>query len=115
MENIKRPFEISQRILQAHCQSHTSQRYNQSFVKELAKPTQGKIELKKISSPSKNKKYVNAQTNTTKTMTKTQQGQWFTDTEDKNTSTQSSRRLRQKLTECASHTTVRTGHVHGGS
>ena len=34
MEIIKRPFEISQRILQAHCQSPTSQRYNQSFVKE---------------------------------------------------------------------------------
>ena len=28
---------------------------------------------------------------------------------------QSSRRLRQKLTECASHTTERTGHVLGGS
>ena len=83
MENIKRPFEISQRILQAHCQSPTSQRYNQSFVKELAKPTQGKIELKKISSLSKNKKYAIAQTNTTKTMTKTQQVQWFTDTEDR--------------------------------
>ncbi len=26
--------------LQAHCQSHTSQRCNQSFVKELAKPAQ---------------------------------------------------------------------------
>ena len=39
MENIKRPFEISQRILQAHCQSHTNHRLNQSFVKELAKPT----------------------------------------------------------------------------
>jgi hypothetical protein len=25
--------------LQAHCQSPTCQRYNQSFVKELAKPT----------------------------------------------------------------------------
>jgi len=25
--------------LQAHCQSHTSQLSNQSFVKELAKPT----------------------------------------------------------------------------
>jgi citrate lyase synthetase len=83
MENIKRPFAISQRILQEHCQSPTSQRYNQSFVKELAKPTQGKIELKKISFPSKNKKYAIAQTNTTKTMTETQQGQWFTDTEDR--------------------------------
>jgi hypothetical protein len=29
--------------LQAHCQSPTSQRYNQSFVKELAKPAQEKI------------------------------------------------------------------------
>jgi CMP-2-keto-3-deoxyoctulosonic acid synthetase len=26
--------------LQAHCQSRTSQRYNQSFVKELANPAQ---------------------------------------------------------------------------
>ena len=26
--------------LQAHCQSRTSQRYNQSLVKELAKPAQ---------------------------------------------------------------------------
>jgi hypothetical protein len=32
----------SPRILQAHCQSRTSQRCNQSFVKELAKPTQKK-------------------------------------------------------------------------
>jgi hypothetical protein len=31
---------ITQPYLQAHCQSHTSQRFNQSFVKELAKPTQ---------------------------------------------------------------------------
>jgi hypothetical protein len=28
--------------LQAHCQNPTSQRYNQSFVKELAKPAQEK-------------------------------------------------------------------------
>jgi len=28
--------------LQAHCQSRTSQRYNQSFVKELAKLAQEK-------------------------------------------------------------------------
>lgn len=32
----------NQPILQAHCQSHTSQSYSQSFVKELAKPTQKK-------------------------------------------------------------------------
>jgi len=35
-----------QRYLQAHCQSPTSQRTDQSFVKELAKPTQDKIVLK---------------------------------------------------------------------
>lgn len=33
---------MSQPNLQAHCQSPTSQRYNQSFVKELAKPAQKK-------------------------------------------------------------------------
>jgi hypothetical protein len=38
----------SPRILQAHCQSHTSQRTDQSFVKELAKPTQAKIVFKKF-------------------------------------------------------------------
>jgi len=32
-----------QRILQAHCQSPTSQRSDQSFVKELAKPNADKI------------------------------------------------------------------------
>jgi len=32
---------FNQPALQAHCQSPTSQRYKQSFVKELAKPTQG--------------------------------------------------------------------------
>ena len=32
----------SQRILQAHCQSRTSPGTDQSFVKELAKPTQEK-------------------------------------------------------------------------
>jgi hypothetical protein len=34
--------------LQAHCQSPTSQRSTQSFVKELAKPTQEKIVFKKF-------------------------------------------------------------------
>ena len=42
--------------LQAHCQSPTSQPARQSFVKELAKLTQRKIELKKKSLPSENKK-----------------------------------------------------------
>ncbi len=60
---------MSQRYLQAHCQSPTSQPTRQRFVKELAKPTQRKIELKKISHPSENKKYANAQTNTTQKMT----------------------------------------------
>ena len=60
---------MSQRILQAHCQSPTSHPARQSFVKELAKPTQRKIEFKKISHPSENKKYAAAQPNTTKKMT----------------------------------------------
>ena len=34
--------------MQAHCQSHTSQRYNQSFVKELAKPTHREKFFKKF-------------------------------------------------------------------
>ena len=36
----------SPRILQAHCQSRTSPNTDQSFVKELAKPTQRKIIFK---------------------------------------------------------------------
>jgi hypothetical protein len=39
--------------LQAHCQSRTSQRTDQSFVKELAKPMQDKIVFKKFPDPSK--------------------------------------------------------------
>ena len=42
-----------QPILQAHRQSHTSPSTDQSFVKELAKPTQDKIVFKKFSDPSK--------------------------------------------------------------
>jgi len=49
-------MNISQRILQAHCQSPTSPSTNQSFVKELAKPTQDKIVFKKFSTLQKNKK-----------------------------------------------------------
>lgn len=37
----------SQPILQAHCQSPSSPRTDQSFAKELAKPTQDKILFKK--------------------------------------------------------------------
>ena len=48
--------------MQAHCQSPTSQRSNQSFVKELAKPTQEKLFLK-IPTLQKNKKR-NAQPDT---------------------------------------------------
>jgi len=44
--------------LQAHCQSRTSPSTDQSFVKELAKPTQEKLFLK-ISRPfKKNKKRI---------------------------------------------------------
>jgi len=39
--------------LQAHCQSSTSQLTEQSFVKELAKPTQDKIVFKNFPNPSK--------------------------------------------------------------
>jgi hypothetical protein len=35
-------MQYSPRILQAHCQSVTNQHANQSFVKELAKPTKEK-------------------------------------------------------------------------
>jgi len=49
--------------LQAHCQSRTSQRSNQSFVKELAKPTQEKLFLKYFPTLQKNKKR-HAQPNT---------------------------------------------------
>ena len=51
------------RILQAHCQRRTSQ----SFVKELAKPTQGEFQ-NIFSSPSKKIKTLDTQTNPTKTM-----------------------------------------------
>jgi len=47
-----------QRILQAHCQSPTSQRSDLSFVKELAKPTQTKLYLKKLQRFKKNKKRI---------------------------------------------------------
>jgi hypothetical protein len=57
--------------LQAHCQSPTSQRSNQSFVKELAKPTQDKIDFKKFPYPSK--KIKNATHNPTDNDTETQQ------------------------------------------
>jgi hypothetical protein len=39
---------ISPRYLQAHYQSHTSPRFNQSFVKELAKPTPSEKLFKKF-------------------------------------------------------------------
>jgi len=45
---MNKPTSISQRILQAHCQSRTSQRYNQCFVKELAKPTHNRLTDKPI-------------------------------------------------------------------
>jgi len=53
-------------ILQAHCQSPTSQRPDQSFVKELAKPTQEKLFLKNFPTLQKNK-------NTTHNPTQTDQ------------------------------------------
>jgi len=43
------------RYLQAHCQSPTNPSTDQSFVKELAKPTQNKIVFKKFPPFKKNK------------------------------------------------------------
>ncbi len=50
-------------ILQAHCQSPASPSTDQSFVKELAKPTQEKLFLKNFPTLQKNKKR-HAQPNT---------------------------------------------------
>jgi len=50
-------------ILQAHCQSPSSQRNSQSFVKELAKRMQKKLFLKNIPTLQKNNK-CNAKPNT---------------------------------------------------
>lgn len=49
--------------------SGTSPSTDQSLQKSFHLSHADKIELKKISSPSENKKYPTAQTNTTKTMT----------------------------------------------
>jgi hypothetical protein len=49
--------------------SRTSPSTDQSLQKSLHLSHADKIELKKISSPSENKKYATAQTNTTQTMT----------------------------------------------
>jgi hypothetical protein len=73
-------IQKNQRILQAHCQSPTSQCTNQSFVKELAKPTQDKIVFKKFNASKKNKK---RNTQPTLNDTTTQQRQWFENTVDK--------------------------------
>ena len=54
--------------MQAHCQSRRSPSTDQSFVKELAKPTQDKIVFKKFPDPSK-KKIKNA-THSRQTMTR---------------------------------------------
>ena len=43
--------------MQAHCQSRTSSRTAQSFVKELVKPTQEKLFLKNFPTLQKNKKH----------------------------------------------------------
>ena len=61
----------SPRYLQAHCQSLRSHHADQSFAKELAKPTQDKIVFKKFPDPSK--KIKNATHNPTDNDTETQQ------------------------------------------
>jgi len=45
--DILKAYRLNPPILQAHCQSRTSQRCNQSSVKELAKATQEKRNFKK--------------------------------------------------------------------
>jgi len=66
--------------LQAHCQSPTIQRFNQSFDKELAKPTQVKLFLKNFPTLQKIK---NATHNPTDNDTETQYLQWFARTDDR--------------------------------
>jgi hypothetical protein len=76
---LRRKHQYKPLYLQAHCQSRTSQRYNQSFVKELAKPTQGEFQ-NIFSSPSKKNKTPDTQTDTTKTLKRNVdnglQGRW---------------------------------------
>jgi hypothetical protein len=64
--------------LQAHCQSPTSQRSDQSFVKELAKPTQDKIVLKKFPDPQKIKNATHSRQTMTHKLNNTNglQGWW---------------------------------------
>jgi predicted metal-dependent RNase len=62
---LRKKHQYEPNVLQAHCQSPTSHRSNQSFVKELAKPTQRKIVFKKFPDPSKKNK--NATHNPTQT------------------------------------------------
>jgi len=64
--------------------SRTSPSTDQSLQKSFHLSHADKIELKKISSPSENKKYATAQPNTTQKMTmKLNNRQWFTDTDDR--------------------------------
>lgn len=72
-------MNINQRTGVSTFASRTSPSTDQSLQKSFHLSHADKIELKKISSPSKNKKYAIAQTNTTKTMTE----RCFTDTEDR--------------------------------
>jgi len=61
--------ENSLRILQARCQSPASPSTDQSFVKELAKPTQDKIVFKNFQRFKKNKKRNAQPTNYHQTVT----------------------------------------------
>lgn len=62
-------MRTSQRTGGSTFASRTSPSTDQSLQKSFHLSHADKIELKKISSPSENKKYPTAQTNTTKTMT----------------------------------------------
>ncbi len=72
---------ISQRTGESTFASRTSPSTDQSLQKSFHLSSPDKIELKKISSPSENKKYATAQP--TLNDTTTQQIQWFADTMDR--------------------------------
>ena len=66
---MRKKHQYKPNILQAHCQSRTSPSTVQSFVKELAKPTQEKLFLKNFPTLQKNKKR-NAQPDTDRPISK---------------------------------------------
>jgi hypothetical protein len=96
--------------------SHTSPSTDQSLQKSFHLSHADKIELKKISSPFENKKYATAQTNTTQTMTvKSNNDNGLQGRTDRTPAGNRVDGSADCSTEYASHTTVRTVLVYGGS